>query len=69
MAVVTQPHLVRMLRMLIAEAERFPALATAWHRRAPRQAHRTLAVVIRRLADRGLLVVDDPTWPPSTSTT
>lgn len=59
-AVVTQPHLVRMRRMLIAEAERFPALASAWHRRAPRQAHRTLAAVIRRLAERGVLLVDDP---------
>jgi TetR/AcrR family transcriptional repressor of mexJK operon len=58
-AVVTQPHLVRMRRMLIAEAERFPALARAWHRRAPRRAHRTLADVIHRLADRGLLTVDD----------
>jgi TetR/AcrR family transcriptional repressor of mexJK operon len=59
-AVVTRPHLVRMRRILIAEAERFPALSRAWHRRAPRQAHHTLSVVIRRLADRGLLVVDDP---------
>jgi TetR/AcrR family transcriptional repressor of mexJK operon len=59
-AVVTQPHLVRMRRMLIAEAERFPALARAWHRRAPRQARETLAGVIRRLSDRGLLAVDDP---------
>jgi AcrR family transcriptional regulator len=57
--VVTQPHLVRMRRMLIAEAERFPALARAWHRRAPRQAHRTLGAVIKRLADRGELTVDD----------
>jgi hypothetical protein len=48
-----------MRRMIIAEAERFPALAQAWHRRAPRQAHRRLGDVIRQLADRGLLVVDD----------
>ncbi|HUG86637.1 MAG TPA: TetR/AcrR family transcriptional regulator C-terminal domain-containing protein [Euzebya sp.] len=58
-AVVTQPSLVRMRRMIIAEAERFPALAKAWHSRAPRQAHRRLGAVIRRLADRGLLVVED----------
>lgn len=57
--VVTQPPLLRMRRMIIAEAERFPALARAWHRRAPRQAHRRLGAVIRQLADRGLLVVDD----------
>lgn len=58
--VVTQPHLVRMRRMLIAEAERFPALSRAWHDRAPRQAQRTLCAVMRRLAERGLLAVDDP---------
>lgn len=58
--VVTQPPLVRMRRTLIAEAERFPALARAWHQRGPRRAHRALGDVIRRLSDRGLLVVEDP---------
>lgn len=58
--VVTQPHLVRIRRVLIAEAERFPALASAWHDRAPRQAQRTLSTVIRRLDERDLLTVDDP---------
>lgn len=57
--IVTQPPLVRMRRTIIAEAERFPALAGAWHERAPRQAHRRLGQIIRRLADRGLLAVDD----------
>jgi TetR/AcrR family transcriptional repressor of mexJK operon len=31
---VTQPHLILMRRMIIAEANRFPELARAWHRRA-----------------------------------
>jgi AcrR family transcriptional regulator len=56
---VTRPDLVRMRRMMIAEAERFPTLARTWHRRAPRQAHRTLGEVIQRLADRGLLRAED----------
>lgn len=56
---VTDPQLVRMRRLLIGEAERFPSLARAWHRRAPRAAHRTLARVIVRLDERGLLHVDD----------
>lgn len=59
-AVVTQPELVRMRRTIIAEAERFPALARTWHQRAPRRAQRTLGQAIRRLTDRGLLSADDP---------
>ena len=59
-AVVTQPHLVRMRRMIIAEATRFPELARAWHRTGPERAHATLARHLARLAQRGLLHVDDP---------
>ncbi len=31
-ALVTQPHLIQMRRMIISEAHRFPDLARAWHR-------------------------------------
>ena len=57
---VTQPHLIRMRRMLIAEATRFPELARAWHRAGPERAHATLAVQIERLTRRGLLRAADP---------
>lgn len=57
---VTQPHLIRMRRMIIAEAGRFPELARAWHRRGPERAHARLARQLARLAERGLLSVDDP---------
>jgi AcrR family transcriptional regulator len=57
---VTQPHLIQMRRMIIAEANRFPELARSWHRAGPERAHATLAGVIERLADRGLLRVADP---------
>jgi TetR/AcrR family transcriptional regulator, mexJK operon transcriptional repressor len=57
---VTRPHLVRMRRLLIAEATRFPELAATWHRAAPERAHATLAAVIARLAGRGLLHAPDP---------
>lgn len=57
---VTQPHLIRMRRMIISEANRFPELARAWHRRGPERAHARLAHQIELLADRGLLQVDDP---------
>ena len=42
-ALVTQPHLIQMRRMIIAEAHRFPDLARAWHRIGPERAHATLA--------------------------
>jgi AcrR family transcriptional regulator len=57
---VTQPHLIRLRRMIIAEATRFPELARAWHRAGPERAHATLAGQIERLAQRGLLRVADP---------
>jgi AcrR family transcriptional regulator len=58
--VVTQPHLIQMRRMIIAEANRFPELARAWHRAGPERAHATLAGQIEQLAHRGLLQVADP---------
>jgi len=57
---VTRPHLLRMRRMIIAEAQRFPDLAAAWHRAGPERAHRNLAHQLSRLAERGLLDVRDP---------
>jgi TetR/AcrR family transcriptional repressor of mexJK operon len=57
---VTQPHLIRLRRIIIAEAERFPELAQTWYANGPERAHATLADVFRALARRGLLQVDDP---------
>jgi AcrR family transcriptional regulator len=59
-ATVTRPHLVQLRRMLIGEAGRFPDLARAWHRAAPRRGHETLARIITRLAERGLVLAPDP---------
>lgn len=58
--VVTQPHLVQMRRMIIAEANRFPELARTWHRTGPERGHAKLAGQIEQLARRGLLQVADP---------
>jgi AcrR family transcriptional regulator len=58
-ALVTQPHLVRMRRLIVAESGRFPALARAWHAAGPERGHAALADQIRRLADRGLLTAPD----------
>ena len=57
---VMQPQLVRMRRRLIGEAERFPDLAATWFRNGPARGHSTLAAVFSKLADRGLLSIEDP---------
>jgi TetR/AcrR family transcriptional repressor of mexJK operon len=57
---VMQPHLVRMRRILIGEADRFPDLAAAWYERGPERAHATFAGWFTALAERGLLHVPDP---------
>jgi len=57
---VTQPHLVRLRRIVIAEAERFPELARAWYDTGPERGHAVLAEQFRTLAARGLLRTDDP---------
>jgi TetR/AcrR family transcriptional regulator, mexJK operon transcriptional repressor len=59
-ALVTQPHLIQMRRMVIAEAIRFPELASTWHHTGPERAHAKLAGHIEQLAQRGLLRVADP---------
>lgn len=59
-AIVTQPHLLRLRRLVIGEAERFPGLAREWHASGPGRSHETFARVFSALADRGLLVVPDP---------
>ena len=57
---VTQPHLLRLRRIVIAEAEQFPELARTWYAEGPGRARSALAEQLRALADRGVLVVDDP---------
>src|SRR4030095_8099659 len=54
-ALVTQPHLIQMRRMIIAEARRFPDLARAWDRIRPERGHATLASQIDKLVARGQL--------------
>ena len=57
---MTQPHLIRLRRIIIAEAERFAELARAWYASGPERAHATLADELQALARRGLLDVGDP---------
>ncbi|GAB3652422.1 TetR/AcrR family transcriptional regulator [Glycomyces tarimensis] len=58
--VLMDPQLVRMRRIIIGEAERFPALARSWYDKAPQRAAALLGEQFQRLDARGLLRVDDP---------
>lgn len=57
---ITQPHLVRLRRLIIAEAERFPELTRTWYANGPERAHAVLGDLFRALEERGLLRVPDP---------
>lgn len=57
---VMQPHLIRLRRVVIGEAERFPELAAAWYASGPAAAYATFAQWFEVLDRRGLLRVDEP---------
>lgn len=57
---VLQPHLLHIRRVVIAEADRFPALAQKWFERGPERAHDTLADLFRHLTERGILQAEQP---------
>ncbi|GLI01754.1 TetR/AcrR family transcriptional regulator [Phytohabitans aurantiacus] len=58
---LTQPRLLQLRRLVIAEADRFPELGRSYYERGPEHVHALLADAFSKLADRELLVVDDPT--------
>jgi TetR/AcrR family transcriptional repressor of mexJK operon len=60
LAAVMQPQVLRLRRLVIAEAGRFPDLARSYYERAPGRVVATLASGIEGLAERGLLRLDDP---------
>jgi TetR/AcrR family transcriptional repressor of mexJK operon len=57
---VIQPDVLRLRRLVIAEAPRFPELARSYYERAPEHALKALATGFQRLTERGLLRVDEP---------
>jgi TetR/AcrR family transcriptional regulator, mexJK operon transcriptional repressor len=59
-ASIVKPEVMRMRRMVIGEADRFPKLAQAWAERGIGSGLSKLAERFTELADRGLLRVDDP---------
>jgi len=60
LATVTQPVVLQLRRMVIGSSPQLPGLARAYYERAPEQTIRALAAAFERLAERGLLRLDDP---------
>ena len=57
--VLMQPQVLRLRRLVIANAERFPAVCRAWYEEGFERMLGSLAGCFKELADRKLLRVDD----------
>jgi AcrR family transcriptional regulator len=60
LTVVLTPRVMQLRRLVIGEVGRFPELARALFDGGPKRAIAALAAMLKRLADRGLLAIDDP---------
>lgn len=58
--VVLTPRLMQLRRLVIGEVGRFPQLGQAVYEGGPKRAISAIASALKRLADRGLLAIDDP---------
>ncbi|MFJ8388884.1 TetR/AcrR family transcriptional regulator [Streptomyces sp. NPDC094438] len=58
--VMLQPHVLALRRLIIGESATFPHLARMWNERGPQRLEQYLLRAFGRLADRGLLLLDDP---------
>jgi TetR/AcrR family transcriptional repressor of mexJK operon len=59
-ASISRPEVLRLRRLVIAEAERFPALGGAYWEAGFERGLATLAASLGHLSERGLLRVEDP---------
>ncbi|MEU9843255.1 TetR/AcrR family transcriptional regulator [Actinomadura sp. NPDC048032] len=57
---ITQPSHLRVRRLVIAEAGRFPELGRAYFEAGPERVHAALASSFEQLTHRGLLRIEDP---------
>jgi TetR/AcrR family transcriptional repressor of mexJK operon len=55
-----QPRVLQLRRLVLANADRFPAVGRSWFEQGFERALATLATTFQELADRKLLQVDDP---------
>jgi TetR/AcrR family transcriptional repressor of mexJK operon len=58
-AVAKEPRLLELRRLIIGEAARFPKLSGAFYERGPGRTADALALKFKRLAERGILRIDD----------
>ncbi|SRR6266851_3028773 len=59
LALVMQPQILQLRRLVIGEADRFPELGRIFYERGPGRTIAALATTFERLAARGLLHLDD----------
>jgi AcrR family transcriptional regulator len=57
---VIQPRILQLRRLVIGEAGRFPELGQTFYEQGPGRTIAALATVFERLAERGVLELDDP---------
>ncbi|MCG3042990.1 TetR/AcrR family transcriptional regulator [Streptomyces fenghuangensis] len=57
---LTQPQVLQLRRLIIANADTFPELGAAWYEQGFHRVLDTLAATFRHLSDKGLLRTDDP---------
>ena len=60
LARVMQPRLLQLRRLVIGEASRFPQLGRTFYERGPGRTIAALATAFERLAERGVLQLEDP---------
>lgn len=60
LALVMTPEIMRLRRLVIGEASRFPELSRTFYELGPKRTIDALATVFEHLADRGDLRIDDP---------
>ncbi len=60
LAALTRAEVIQLRRLIIANADTFPELGAAWYEQGFERVLATLAETFRRLADKGLLRIDDP---------
>ena len=60
LAALTQPQVLQLRRLVIANADAFPELGATWYEQGFERVLATLAATFQRLADHGLLRCDEP---------
>ncbi|MFJ5773912.1 TetR/AcrR family transcriptional regulator [Streptomyces sp. NPDC093094] len=60
LAALTQPEVIQLRRLVIANADAFPGLGAAWYEQGFERVLTNLAATFRRLTDQGLLRTGDP---------